>query len=93
MHYIVHYIAGQMAAFGAGVVELAIACGSFAAAGAAGYYAFHFARKSWVGWSVGILAFLLMLVIFGPIYEAAKRIDCRHSDDYQACMDGEQGDD
>ena len=84
MHYIIELLGG----FGATVIEGIITFGSFAGAIAAGYYADRFTRKAWVGWGVGILVFVLMVAIFGPIYNIAKRMDCREfADDYQACTD------
>jgi hypothetical protein len=92
MHSVVHYIVGQLGGLGAAIVEVALAIASFVGAIAAGHYASEFTGKRWIGWAVGILALVLLLLIFGPIYQAANRIDCHQSDDYQGCIDGEHDD-
>jgi hypothetical protein len=86
-----HTIFGWLGGFGAAIVEIAITLGMFAAATAAGSYAAK-RTNNWIGWAIGIAAFAVLTIIFGPTYEAAKRIVCRHSDDYQSCMENDPPD-
>jgi hypothetical protein len=87
-----HTIFGWLGGFGASIVEIAIALGMFAGATAAGFYAAKRTNNNWIGWAVGIAAYVVLTLIFGPTYEAAKQIDCRHSDDYQSCMENDTTD-
>jgi type IV secretory pathway TrbL component len=73
---------------GAGAALLAIAVATFAGAIAAGHYAFKFTNKTWIAWTVGVLAFVIIFEILGPTYDAVKRVSCRGTS-YQACMDDE----
>jgi hypothetical protein len=87
-----HIIFGWLGGFGAGIVEIAITLGMFAGATAAGFYAAKLTNKNWIGWAIGIVALAVLTVMFEPTYEAARRIDCRHSDDYQSCMENDTAD-
>lgn len=66
-----------------------IAAATLASVIAAAHYSHKFTKKMWVAWVAGILAFVFVVLIFGPVREALKRVSCRGADDYQACIDGE----
>lgn len=55
-------------------------------AGAVGAYAGEITKKKWVGWVVGVIVGIFMYLLFMPAYDALKRVSCRGSEDYHACM-------
>jgi cell division protein FtsW (lipid II flippase) len=81
-----HSILGWFGVFGAAIVEIVITLGSIVAAIFAANFAWKRTKKTWICLVAGILAFVLLILIFGPIYEAAEKIDCRGTNDYQGCM-------
>jgi hypothetical protein len=84
-----HDVLAWLGSLGSGLVGLAIDIGTFAGAIAAGAYSAKYTGKNWLGWMVGILALILFVVVFGPIREVARHIEC-HGD--QDCLDGIPGD-
>jgi hypothetical protein len=69
-----HAVLGWLGSLGAAIVYIAILLATYGGAAAAGFYAAKRTNNNWIGWAVGIAAFVLLIAIFGPINEAAKRI-------------------
>jgi hypothetical protein len=85
-------VIGGLGGLGAGIFEVAIVMGSFAGGIAAGVFAARRMKINWIGWVVGIMAFAGCALIFGPMYDAARRIGCKGSDNFQSCMDNDSFD-
>lgn len=78
-----------LGSMGAGLLLIPLSLGALVAATGAGYYAERVSKKKWIGWIVGIVAFVLIALIFGPSILAIKRVSCHGASDYSACMDGD----
>ncbi|HVZ90576.1 MAG TPA: hypothetical protein VG843_02905 [Rhizomicrobium sp.] len=78
--------------FGAQIALLAIAIVPFAAAIAVGVYVFNWTQKQWLAWIIGLLSLAILDLMLAPSYQAVERISCRHSVDYELCMEGGPGD-
>jgi len=71
--------------FGGAVLIPSIAIGSFFGAIAAGAYAAKVTNRNYVGWVVGLLAYVLTVVVFGPAHQALRRESCHGEQDHRGC--------
>jgi hypothetical protein len=76
-----------LSAIGANIVSTIIELAILALSVIAGVAAAQRTNK-WIGIAVGVAVLACFFIIFGPILEAAIRIGCRASDNYEECMEG-----
>jgi hypothetical protein len=88
---IIHSVARWSGGVGAELASLALMFGCVIAVGYVGVKAWEFTGKKWVGWLAGAAAAIILLLLFSPALDALQRVSCRTSDDYRACMDGDDG--
>lgn len=74
---------------GAALVSLTLMTAIAVAAAWLGMKVANRRRSSWQGWAVGLLAFLLIGLVFYPAIEALREVECRSSSDYRACIENE----
>jgi hypothetical protein len=85
----IRHIAEWFGGLGAALLLIPLALLVLAIVGVAHFYAKKLTGNKWLAAAIGILVFLLCALMTAPSFKALTGISCRHADDYQACIDGD----
>lgn len=83
------WIFDTLGGMGAGLASAVLSMGVLFGAIFLGCKAAEVRGKSWQGWLVGVVSFLVLGAMFYPATEALTRVACKNADDFQACVDGD----
>ena len=73
---------------GAGILMLALSIGMFGAVFVGGHWVAEKQQSKWQGVVAGVLALVVVVLLFGPSLAALEEQSCVSATDHDSCMEG-----
>lgn len=84
-----HGLLDTVGRVGANVLKFAVGIALFVGPAWVGYWVKKRTAKSWAAWTVGLLTWALLVMLFGSAMDALDNASCRGVANYLECIRGD----